>query len=101
MRVDITAPPFGQFIPDFDLTIHDPGECAGRPCVFHAPSDHHMRDWPMVVRVDKHAIVERTCEHGVGHPDPDSLAYYKSIGQGWLGIHGCDGCCQELDADEG
>ncbi len=32
--------------------------------------------------------LERTCAHGIGHPDPDSLAWL-----GCEGIHGCDGCC--------
>ena len=37
---------------------------------------------------------ERICEHGVGHPDPDSLEFFRSIGVTSMGIHGCDGCCR-------
>jgi hypothetical protein len=43
--------------------------------------------------------MERICPHGVGHPDPDDLAYRISIAKKmgkdtkYLGIHGCDGCC--------
>jgi hypothetical protein len=79
------------------VPIHDPSLCEGRPCPFHHPSDHHMVKWTRSLRLDKQALTERICEHGVGHPDPDSLAYYKSLlGEreaSALAIHGCDGCC--------
>lgn len=56
-----------------------------------------MRIWPKVIR--ESALVERTCPHGVGHPDPDSLAWMNKTGgrknRGWWGIHGCDGCCHD------
>jgi hypothetical protein len=32
-------------------------------------------------------MMERTCRHGVGHPDPDDLNPDT--------IHGCDGCCSK------
>ena len=57
------------------------------PCPIHAPSDHHMRDWPLNYRGDR-AIMERICEHDVGHPDPDD----KAVREG-DSVHGCDGCC--------
>jgi hypothetical protein len=72
--------------------VHDPAQCAGRHCVLHNPSDHHMRDWPTLFRTDKHQM-ERTCPHGIGHPDPDDLAWHVSEGRDYLGVHGCDGCC--------
>ena len=72
---------------DLDWTrfegVHPPGVCAGRACVVHGPSEHHMRDWPMVWRPFR-GQVERTCPHGIGHPDPD---------QAGDTTHGCDGCC--------
>jgi hypothetical protein len=74
--------------------IHDPSKCAGSRCVFHNPSEHHMRSWRIRVRAS--TLVERLCpEHGVGHPDPDSLAYFNS--RGWRGfeVHGCCGCCSK------
>ena len=37
--------------------------------------------------------MERTCPHGVGHPDPDSPWAHDS--HEW--IHGCDGCCLDED----
>jgi hypothetical protein len=63
--------------------VHTAGWCAGRPCVIHRPTRHHMRDWPLHWRADRR-LCERTCPHGVGHPDPDEIGD---------GAHGCDGCC--------
>lgn len=74
--------------------IHPQTQCAGQACVIHNPSDHHMRGWPLNFRQDK-MLMERTCEHGVGHPDPDDLAWHVSAGRDWQGVHGCDGCCHE------
>ena len=94
------------------LRTHPRSACEGReePCCIHAPSDHHMRTWPMNWRGDT-GVMERTCPHGVGHPDPDHMTYVCSLtpdhdcdedkGVGacpyphleWQGIHGCDGCC--------
>jgi hypothetical protein len=76
---------------------------AGGPknCVIHKPSTHKMIGWPMVVRAS--TLIERTCKHGVGHPDPDSVAYlnwkdeYDDL-YGW-GVHGCDGCCLPAGAN--
>lgn len=73
------------------VNVHLPSRCAGRGCVVHHPSDHHMRGWRLNWRDDR-AIMERTCPHGVGHPDPDDLAYRLSVGRG-DSTHGCDGCC--------
>jgi hypothetical protein len=81
------------------IQIHSLEVCSG-VCPVHAPSDHLMRDWPMLFRTDRYPVLtERTCPHGIGHPDPDSLAWIVSIlgtdGQ-WHGIHGCDGCCRGI-----
>jgi hypothetical protein len=72
--------------------VHPPEVCAGEHCVLHNPSDHHMRDWPTLWRGDRR-LMERTCAHGVGHPDPDDLAVHVRNGRDWQGVHGCDGCC--------
>lgn len=72
--------------------VHKPEDCQSRHCVIHNPSDHHMKDWPLILRGN--LIWERQCKHGVGHPDPDSLYYLeKVLGKGGAGVHGCDGCC--------
>lgn len=77
--------------------LHGSAFCAGQACSFHNPSNHHMMNWPLTVRLDRFCMTERICAHGVGHPDPDSLAWLK-----WMGlyesaggsVHGCDGCCK-------
>lgn len=89
---------------------HAPRLCAGEYCVIHNPSGHHMNMWPTVFRSDQRHLIlraphfgkifvltERICPHGIGHPDPDSLAYARRVAGdefvGGMGIHGCDGCC--------
>ena len=94
-RVDnIAEPVFGFQAGAGNLVnVHSPDKCAGRPCVIHAPSAHHMRDWPLNWRGDK-GQMERLCpKHNTGHPDPDDLAWHVSEGRGWMGVHGCCGCC--------
>lgn len=75
--------------------VHSPDRCGGETCVMHNPSQHAMREWPMHLR--ETGLVERICEHGVGHPDPDSAAFFDNHGplgsRGSWTIHGCDGCC--------
>lgn len=70
-------------------------------CVIHNQSKHHMRGWPITLRLDRNfALAERRCSHGVGHPDPDSMAYIVSeIGEEkayYEAVHGCDGCCHGI-----
>lgn len=72
--------------------VHDASVCGGRVCVLHSPTDHHMRDWVVVYREDR-GFFERLCEHGVGHPDPDMLPFWKMLNLESEAVHGCDGCC--------
>ena len=74
------------------LHVHSKEVCVP-PCPFHAPSDHPLKNAPIHIRRDKMMLVERICAHGVGHDDPDSVAYMQAHGQKWAGVHGCDGCC--------
>lgn len=78
------------------LIIHKREKCAGEFCPVHNASDHHMRTWRLHWRDDQQ-IFERICFHGVGHPDPDTIAFLKrTAGEDFGGIaavHGCDGCC--------
>lgn len=79
------------------IKYHDPSVCVGQRCCLHNPSDHHMKEWPLVLKMGGH--MERTCSHGIGHPDPDSLWYFEVVmGEmdevEWRGVHGCDGCCR-------
>lgn len=77
--------------------VHRAQMCSGH-CPLHNPSDHHMRDWPLVWRGDQPFDIwsgfERTCEHGVGHLDPDTAAWYRSNGEE-PPMHGCciERCC--------
>lgn len=72
------------------IYAHKPDQCEGRACTIHNRTDHHMRSWPQSFRFDK-SVMERICEHGVGHPDPDEYPYHHHSDSIW--IHGCDGCC--------
>lgn len=67
------------------MVVHREADCLVTPCTIHSPSEHHMRGWPLLWRGDRR-IFERTCPHGVGHPDPDDIFDE--------GVHGCDGCCR-------
>jgi hypothetical protein len=73
--------------------VHRPQVCAGRHCVIHNPSQHHMVDWPTLWRGDRQ-LMERVCPHGIGHPDPDDAAWHRSQGRDWAGVHSCDRCCR-------
>lgn len=86
------------------VEIHErTDDCLEHGCCIHNPSNHPMRDFPQVWReaipiVDlKPSHMERICPHGIGHPDPDSLAYLRRTGREdlarHLSVHGCDGCC--------
>jgi hypothetical protein len=71
------------------IVAHTEGSCVGRRCPLHKRSQHSMRAWPQLWRDDAY-LMERTCPHGIGHPDPDdpNSKDYR---------HGCDGCCQESE----
>lgn len=104
-----TEPIFGSAVGQGVLRTHPRSQCVQRdlPCCIHAPSNHHMNTWPMKWRADT-SVMERTCPHGTGHPDPDHMAFVLSLTPEhvcpdedlcgyphleWQGIHGCDGCC--------
>ena len=64
--------------------VHPTTACKGEYCTIHNMSDHSMRSFPQHWRSDR-GIMERTCPHGIGHPDTDDPTTDR--------IHGCDGCC--------
>ncbi len=78
------------------IFVHDKANCKGPYCCIHNPSSHHMRGWPTLWRDDRY-LMERVCPHGIGHPDPDHLAYLPTNVAYTEGVHGCDGCCIERD----
>lgn len=96
VKEQVAEPVFGVQVGSQWLHVHPSSACEGRNCPFHNPSNHKMKDWPINVRLDNKGLVERTCPHSVGHPDPDSVAYFTSIGIDYMSIHGCDGCCSEI-----
>lgn len=83
-KVAATEPVFGTYIGVVNIEVHDKGMCYGEFCCIHNPSDHHMKNWPQLWRDDR-KMMERTCPHGIGHPDPDDRSSDR--------IHGCCGCC--------
>lgn len=65
-------------------------------CAIHNPSYHPLSDAKQYMRADKSWLIERICEHGIGHPDPDSASFIaKQEGNGSIWVHGCDGCCRD------
>jgi predicted house-cleaning noncanonical NTP pyrophosphatase (MazG superfamily) len=80
----------------YQLRHHMREECQGHHCPLHNPSNHVLKDAPLLWRNDR-GLMERMCEHGVGHPDPDDLNYKAMmLGQDTVeteGVHGCCGCC--------
>lgn len=90
---DTATLPNGQVL----VGVHPGTACEGRGCPIHHPTDHPMVTWPLLWRGDR-GLMERTCPHGVGHPDFDDIIWRRSLGVvGYvyraLEIHGCDGCC--------
>ena len=87
--------PWGTWNGQDIVLIHHPKKaCEGEHCCLHNPSPHHMTTWRMNWRDDR-GMMERICPHGIGHPDPDDLAYKRRNNlPDSEGIHGCDGCCQ-------
>lgn len=90
------------------IWVHNKEDCKGKTCVIHNPSAHHMRGWATNWRGDR-SLMERVCSHGIGHPDPDDLAFkelrFKEDGRVYTkyeSMHGCDGCCSKpkLDKEE-
>jgi hypothetical protein len=120
--MQMAEPALGMQVGEQLLAVHPRKSCEGRdiPCCVHAPSDHHMRTWPLNWRADTR-VMERLCHHGTGHPDPDHLAYVLSLTPEhdcpdeplltapgplwwaeekcryphfeWQAVHSCDGCC--------
>lgn len=73
------------------VNVHPQTACAGRNCWIHNPSESVVSGFPATWRSDL-GIVERTCPHHIGHPDPDDVAYNASQGRD-ISLHSCDGCC--------
>jgi hypothetical protein len=91
-----------KWIDDNDVTwwVHRWNrDCAEYGCAIHAPTEHHMIEWPQVMVSG--TLVVRLCQHDVEHPDPDSLRFFKRRGQEHMGVHNCDGCCNQRPKPRG
>lgn len=75
------------------LRTHAKAACDGEFCCIHNPSKHPLSDGLLWWRSDR-GLMERICVHGIGHPDPDDLAFKRRTGRYADGAHGCDGCCR-------
>lgn len=85
---------------DVEIMAHPPEECEGRnSCSLHNRTVHSMRAMTQVWRNDT-GLVERICEHGIGHFDPDQMEYLISVhgkkDAMLMALHSCDGCCGSL-----
>jgi hypothetical protein len=73
--------------------VHHPIKCHGEHCIIHKPSEHHMRLWPLLYYTG--GRFERACPHHLGHPDPDALAFARTMyPDSEVDFHPCDGCCR-------
>lgn len=77
------------------IMAHSKKDCKP-PCALHSPSSHPMITWKLVYREDI-GLLERVCEHGIGHPDPDSVKFLiEQMGMDEsITVHGCDDCCSK------
>lgn len=81
------------YLPEGLLRHHPKVVCSGR-CPLHFPTNHPMSSWPLHWN-DQRGIMERTCEHGINHADPDDLKVWRLTSL--YAAHMCDGCCAEVD----
>lgn len=87
------------------MSYHSPILCLEHRCVPARPSVHHMRYWKRSAEVAwatspffPRSLIMRECEHGLKHPDPDSLTELVRVGG--RHFHNCDGCCRLYPLDE-
>jgi hypothetical protein len=89
--------PYDRLTDDSDTVwkVHKREVCEGDFCCIHNPSDHPLKDAKMVLRTDgfKYGLAERFCSCGIGHSDPDAVAFHAKKGDHGLGVHGCCGHC--------
>ena len=58
--------------------------------VLNDKTKYAQPEWAVSQFHRMNGLIEDTCEHGVGHPNKESL---KTMNSAIDGIHGCDGCC--------
>lgn len=92
-----TTRDYGQQLGVGPVSVHERGTCHGEFCSIHNPSDHPLKDAPLNWRGDR-GLMERICACGIGHPDPDGLAFMEATDPEQYArqapdVHGCCGCC--------
>ena len=55
-----------------------------------------VKPWTQTIRRES-GLVEHICRHGVGHPALGSVHWMELNGVECMGIHGCDGCCHDIE----
>lgn len=96
IKVNATDEFLGAQIGIQNLRVHPRSVCANDPsCCIHNPSDHHMRNWRLNWRGDTGVMERIDPKTGIGHPDPDAVAFHlsKHPGDKYFASHGCDGAC--------
>lgn len=80
--------------------VHHQEKCTGY-CYIHNKSKHPLRHNPLKINLDT-GLLERICEHGIGHPDVDYLHAREESGEDitFMGVHSCDGCCQHTEIED-
>lgn len=58
------------------MQTHGPKMCVGSWCSLHQPSDHPLKNAPLVWSTEV-ATMFRVCSHLALHPDPDALSYAR------------------------
>lgn len=56
--------------------------------------------WAVQQVLRSSGLVEDVCTHGVGHPNRTWLVANDPADKRALGVHGCDGCCLDLETPE-
>lgn len=51
--------------------------------------------WAVQRLIRETGLQEDICRHGIGHPNQGWMKQHDSTGEGYWGVHGCDGCCRE------
>lgn len=78
---------------EYKLRTHARNADCDLGCAIHNPSNHFMNraNWRYNWRFDRGILERLDPELGVGHPDPDGLAYLTRIGEDAkvAGNHGC------------
>lgn len=85
-----------------ELIVHAKDKCGSSYCSIHKPSNSTMSLWKRHYRADR-GLMERICEHGVGHPDPDHMRFLREevgISSMHEFTHGCDGCCMNRRSND-